>query len=71
MDSGEMGTIKMMSEKGFGFISRPSGGKDVFFHAKDLPQGIAFADFKSGDKVVFDLENREKGPVAVNLTHAE
>ncbi len=30
------GTIKKLTEKGFGFISREGEEKDLFFHSKDL-----------------------------------
>ena len=61
------GTIKTIVEgKGFGFISRPEGGKDIFFHAKNL-RGVAFEDLRAGDTVSFGLEYGEKGPYAVGV----
>jgi CspA family cold shock protein len=61
------GTIKTLTEKGFGFITPEGGEKDVFFHSTSL-SGIAFDDLKVGDTVSFDVEDSEKGPRAVNVT---
>ena len=61
------GTIKTLTERGFGFISREGEAKDLFFHSKDL-QGVAFDDLKVGDKVTFEVTQGEKGPAAVNVS---
>jgi CspA family cold shock protein len=42
------GTIKTLTEKNFGFISREGEAKDLFFHANDL-NGVAFSELKVGD----------------------
>lgn len=60
------GTIKKVMEKGFGFISPAEGGKDLFFHARDL-QNVAFEQVREGDQVQFDVEQGEKGPKAANI----
>jgi len=64
------GTIKTLTEKGFGFIAREGETKDLFFHQNDL-NGVAFTDLKVGDAVTFDVEEGPKGPAAKNVTRAE
>jgi len=62
------GIIKtLISDKGFGFISREGETKDLFFHSADL-KGVTFDELKVGDKVTFDLEQKERGPAAVNVS---
>jgi CspA family cold shock protein len=59
------GTIKKLTDKGFGFISQ-DGGKDVFFHSKNLV-GVQFNDLKEGQTLSYDIEESPKGPNAVNI----
>jgi CspA family cold shock protein len=61
------GTIKNLTEKGFGFISREGEEKDLFFHSNDL-KGVSFDELKVGDAVTFDIEQGQKGPAAKNVT---
>ena len=61
------GTIKTLTEKGFGCIAREGEEKDLFFHSNDL-NGVAYTDLKVGDKVSFDVEEGPKGPAAKNVT---
>jgi CspA family cold shock protein len=65
------GTIKkMISDKGFGFISVEGQEKDLFFHSKSL-SGVAFTDLHEGDTVSFDVdESGPKGPAAINVSKA-
>ena len=63
------GTIKTLTEKGFGFISREGEEKDLFFHSNEL-KGVEFNELKVGDKVTFDVVEGEKGPAATNVTRA-
>ena len=63
------GTIKTLTEKGFGFISREGEEKDLFFHSNDL-NGVSYNDLKVGDKVTFDVEQGPKGPAAKNVALA-
>ena len=60
------GTIKTLTERGFGFIAREGEVKDLFFHSKEL-KGVTYADLKVGDKVTFEVVEGEKGPAAVNV----
>ncbi len=61
------GTIKTITPRGFGFISREGDPKDLFFHSKDLV-GVTFDELKAGDAVTFEVVQGEKGPAAVNVS---
>jgi CspA family cold shock protein len=63
------GTIKTLTDRGFGFISREGEAKDLFFHSKDL-SGVTFDELKQGDTVSFEVQQGDKGPAAVNVTRA-
>lgn len=63
------GTIKTLTDRGFGFIAREGETKDLFFHAKDL-NGATFEDLKVGDAVTFDVVEGQKGPAAENISLA-
>lgn len=63
------GTIKTLTDRGFGFIAREGEEKDLFFHAKDL-NGVTFDELKVGDTVSFDVVDGEKGPSAQNVSRA-
>ena len=58
------GTVKWFNEmKSYGFI-QVEGGKDVFVHRNNLPEGTTL---REGDPVEFDIEDTPKGPQAVNV----
>lgn len=63
------GTIKRLTDKGFGFIAREGEEKDLFFHSNDL-SGVAFNELKVGDAVTFEVVEGEKGPSAKNVARA-
>jgi CspA family cold shock protein len=63
------GTIKTLTDKGFGFIAREGEAKDLFFHSKDL-QGVMYEDLQVGDTLNFDVVETEKGLSAKNVTRA-
>ncbi|MBI1838872.1 MAG: cold shock domain-containing protein [Candidatus Colwellbacteria bacterium] len=63
------GTIKKLTDKGFGFIAREGEDKDLFFHSKDL-SGVMFDELKVGDAVTFEVVDTEKGPSAKNVARA-
>ena len=64
------GTIKtLITERGFGFISREGETKDLFFHSKEL-SGVTFDELKVGDKVTFEVVEGGKGPAATNVSRA-
>jgi CspA family cold shock protein len=63
------GTIKKLTDKGFGFISSEGQEKDLFFHGNSLV-GVQFNDLHEGDEVTYEVEQSEKGPNAVNVQRA-
>ena len=63
----EQGTIKKLTDRGFGFISQDGDSKDLFFHSKEL-QGATFEELREGDKVQFEVSESPKGPCAVNVS---
>ena len=63
------GTIKTLTDRGFGFISREGETKDLFFHSKEL-NGVTFDELRVGDEVTFEVVNGEKGPAATNVSRA-
>ncbi|MBI2049051.1 MAG: cold shock domain-containing protein, partial [Parcubacteria group bacterium] len=44
------GTITRLTDRGFGFIKREGGEKDLFFHSNDL-EGVTFDELREGDRV--------------------
>lgn len=64
----EQGTIKrLVSDRGFGFISQEGNDKDLFFHSKELV-GITFEELHEGDKVQFEVAQGPKGPNATQVS---
>lgn len=63
------GTIKTLTDKGFGFIAREGEAKDLFFHSKELV-GVTFDELQIGDTVSFEVIQSEKGPAATNVSRA-
>lgn len=63
------GTIKTITDRGFGFISREGEEKDLFFHSKELV-GVTYDELKVGDAVTFEVVQGEKGPAAVGVSRA-
>jgi cold shock protein len=62
------GSIKRLTDKGFGFI-RTESGNDLFFHSTAL-QGVVFEELRVGQRVEFTEGEGPKGPRAetVQLT---
>ena len=54
------GTIKRLTDKGFGFIDN-GGAKDLFFHSSSL-QGVNFDDLREGQRVTYTEGRGPKGP---------
>ena len=63
------GTIKRLTDKGFGFIDI-GGSKDMFFHATNV-EGVRFDELFEGQKVTFTEGEGPKGPRAENVMPAE
>jgi cold shock protein len=63
------GTIKTLTDRGFGFISREGETKDLFFHSKEL-KGVTYEDLKVGDTVTFEVVEGPKGLNATNVSKA-
>ena len=61
------GTIKTLTDKGFGFITVDGEEKDLFFHSNEL-KGVTFDELKAGDKVSFEKADSPKGPNAINVS---
>ena len=63
------GTIKTLTDKGFGFIAREGEAKDLFFHNSELV-GVTFDELKVGDAVTFEVVDGPKGPAATKVSRA-
>lgn len=61
------GTVKWFNDaKGFGFIGRDGGAKDVFVHFSAI-QSSGYKKLVEGDEVEFDVVQGKKGPQAANV----
>ena len=64
------GTIKNLTDKGFGFIAVEGEDKDLFFHSNEL-KDVTFEELREGDKVSFEKADSPKGPNAINVTRVQ
>jgi len=63
----ELGVVKWFNgEKGYGFIARDSGEKDVFVHFTAI-NAEGFRTLREGQRVEFEVAEGEKGPQAQNV----
>lgn len=63
----EQGTVKWFNDaKGFGFITRQSGGPDIFVHFSAI-QSDGFKSLREGQAVQFEVGKGPKGPQAENV----
>ena len=56
------GTIKRLTDRGFGFIETEDG-KDMFFHMSSV-EGTTFEQLQEGNRVSFEIGEGPKGPRA-------
>ena len=59
------GTIKRITDKGFGFIDT-GGSKDLFFHSSNV-EGVRYEELREGQRVSFSEGQGPKGPRAENV----
>ena len=59
------GTIKRLTDKGFGFIETGTD-KDMFFHMSNV-EGVQFDDLREGQAVTFERGQGPKGPRGENV----
>ena len=59
------GTIKRLTDRGFGFIDTGSD-KDMFFHSSDL-EGVSYEELEVGQQVEYTEGRGPKGPRAENI----
>jgi CspA family cold shock protein len=58
------GTIKKITDKGFGFIEGERG--DIFFHSSAVA-GASFDELREGQRVEYSEGRGPKGPCAENV----
>jgi CspA family cold shock protein len=56
------GTIKRLTDRGFGFIET-GDGTDMFFHMSSV-EGTTFEQLQEGNRVSFEIGQGPKGPRA-------
>ena len=59
------GTIKKLTDKGFGFIDTGRGG-DLFFHMSNV-EGVRYDDLREGQRVSYNEGRGPKGARAENV----
>jgi CspA family cold shock protein len=66
------GSVKFFnSDKGYGFIKRDDGQKDVFLHARDLRRSDIHDEVSENDHLTFEIEDKGQGPRAINISRTE
>ncbi|WP_038177491.1 MULTISPECIES: cold-shock protein [Vibrio] len=64
------GSVKWFNEsKGFGFLTQDNGGADVFVHFNSIVSE-GFKTLIEGQKVLFNVEQGQKGLQAANVVVA-
>lgn len=63
----QTGTVKWFNnEKGFGFITPESGGKDLFVHHSDI-LGTGYKSLEENQRVSYEAAEGPKGPQAKSI----
>ena len=69
--SSRTGIVKWFNqEKGYGFLSCDDGN-DVFVHHSQVKETGTEKDLHEGQSVSFDVEDGEKGPMAINVQNLQ
>ena len=62
------GVVKWFnSQRGFGFVQRDDGQKDVFVHAAELRKSGITEDLDEGDRVELSIKATPRGVKAVDI----
>lgn len=61
------GTVKQVSERGFGFIDH-GGEKDIFFHVSGMKFRQDFDGLEVGQRVEFSIDDTGERPRAVEVS---
>jgi CspA family cold shock protein len=65
------GTVKkVVSDRGFGFITADDDGKDYFFHRSAVASSLDFDRLAGGERVKFEVQQDPKGARANNVEPA-
>ena len=65
------GTVKkVVSDRGFGFITADDDGKDYFFHRSAVAASLDFDRLAGGERVKFEIQQDPKGARANNVEPA-
>ena len=66
----KQGTVKFFDDsKGFGFIVSSEGGEDIFVYRSNINKNIkGLRTLSENQKVTFEVEENERGIVAINVT---
>lgn len=67
----KQGTVKTVTDKGFGFIAIDGEEDDVFYHENSLEGELSERKLKVGDKVTFEVTETKKGLNATNIELVE
>lgn len=61
------GVVKWFdNERGYGFISG-NDGSDVYVHELQVKEKTHNKDLHEGEQVTFDVVEKDKGPMAINV----
>jgi len=64
------GTVKWFdNRKGYGFIETEDGGEDIFVHYSSVSME-GYKTLEEGERVMFDVDQGDKGLRAVNVRRA-